>query len=240
MKLTHSARNLVLALVIGAAAIGIVSYSIWSFQEQIRDLKVPPPLAHNEKEGTPSNPVPIDNKGAEDKSDLIRVDYPKPGDVISSPLVVKGEASGSWYFEASFPVVLEDGNGKVLAEGHADAKGDWMTNDFVPFTATLKFTKPTSPTGTLILKKDNPSGLPEHDDELRVLVRFVPETAKACHPTGCSNQICADEDVITDCAMRPEYVCSKDAKCERQNDGKCGWTQTVDLIACLTTNGAVR
>jgi hypothetical protein len=47
-----------------------------------------------------------------------------------------------------------------------------MTPAFVPFEATLSFTPPASRTGTLILAKDNPSGLPEHAAELRIPVRF--------------------------------------------------------------------
>ncbi len=99
--------------------------------------------------------------------DFLRVSQPSLGAGVSSPLVVSGTARGSWYFEASFPVMLVDWDGKILAEGHAQAKGDWMTKDFVPFEATLTYTVPTDipyKRATLILKKDNPSGLPEHDD----------------------------------------------------------------------------
>ncbi len=47
-----------------------------------------------------------------------------------------------------------------------------MTADFVPFKVKLIFSPPTTAAGTLVLKKDNPSGLPEHDDELRIPVAF--------------------------------------------------------------------
>ncbi len=103
---------------------------------------------------------------------LIRVTAPVPGAIVKSPLMVKGEAIGNWYFEASFPVELLAGNGKVIAQVPAQAKGDWMTMDFVPFEATLEFSSPTTDSGTLILKKDNPSGLPEYDDSLAISVRF--------------------------------------------------------------------
>jgi hypothetical protein len=48
-----------------------------------------------------------------------------------------------------------------------------MTEDFVPFEATIKFEKPDTETGFLVLERDNPSGLPEYDDELIIAVRFV-------------------------------------------------------------------
>lgn len=107
-----------------------------------------------------------------DKSDLIRVDAPLPDEVVKSPLIVKGVARGYWFFEASFPVSLLDSNGNQIALGIAQAEGEWMTTEFVPFKAELNFAKPTTSAGELILKKDNPSGLPEHDDELIIQVKF--------------------------------------------------------------------
>ncbi len=94
-----------------------------------------------------------------------------PDQIISSPLTVTGRARGV-YFEASFPIELVDGNGKSLAQVPAQAQSDWMTTEFVPFIATLTFTKPTTATGTLILRNDNPSGLPENSIEYRIPVRF--------------------------------------------------------------------
>jgi hypothetical protein len=76
-----------------------------------------------------------------------------------------------WYFEAVFPVKLVDDQGNMLVETHADAQGDWMTEDFVPFKATLTFTT-TAERGKLILQKDNPSGMPENDASIEVPVRF--------------------------------------------------------------------
>lgn len=103
----------------------------------------------------------------------IHVSNPIANTKITSPLIVKGEAKGTWFFEASFPVVLTDWDGKIIAQGIAKAESDWMTTNFVPFTATLTFTKPSyGATGSLILKKDNPSGLPQNDDSLEITVKF--------------------------------------------------------------------
>lgn len=110
-------------------------------------------------------------------SDRIRVSSVSANQLIKSPLVVSGQARGSWYFEASFPVELLDGTGKRIALVPAQAQGDWMTTNFVPFTATLSFAKPATATGTLILRNDNPSGLPENALELRIPVRFATSTS---------------------------------------------------------------
>lgn len=54
-----------------------------------------------------------------------------------------------------------------------------------------------------------------------------------CRPTGCSGQICSDQDMASDCMYRPEYACYGIATCARQANGECGWTQTEELTACL-------
>ncbi|PIR41472.1 MAG: hypothetical protein COV31_01190 [Candidatus Yanofskybacteria bacterium CG10_big_fil_rev_8_21_14_0_10_46_23] len=105
--------------------------------------------------------------------DLIWVEAPLPDQIVASPLLITGQARGNWYFEASFPVTLLDANGKVLVQKPAQAQGDWMTAEYVPFSITLDFINPATDTGTLILHNDNPSGLPENDKELRLPVRFT-------------------------------------------------------------------
>jgi hypothetical protein len=107
-----------------------------------------------------------------EKEDLIRIANPRPGQVVTSPLQITGEARGMWFFEADFPVYLLDVEGNQVAVGIATAEGEWMTEEFVNFSATIEFSAPSSKTGTLILSKSNASGLPELDDDLRVPVRF--------------------------------------------------------------------
>ncbi len=57
----------------------------------------------------------------------------------------------------------------------------------------------------------------------------------ACARAGCSGQLCvpAGEERMTTCEFRPEYACYRDARCERQPDGSCGFTPTDELSACL-------
>ena len=65
--------------------------------------------------------------------------------------------------------------------------------------------------------------------------RFVPEPKpiSGCVVSGCSSEICAEEEVISICLFRPEYECYRTATCERQLDGECGWTMTDELIDCV-------
>lgn len=106
------------------------------------------------------------------KDDLIIVKHPAPFQAVKSPLTVAGEARGNWYFEASFPLTITDSKGAAIAEHYATAQGEWMTTDYVPFEGTIEFQKPADKTGFIIFRKDNPSGLPEHDNELRIPVVF--------------------------------------------------------------------
>ncbi len=107
-------------------------------------------------------------------ADTIRVTSPAAKSAVTSPLHITGEARGSWYFEASFPVSLLDGDGNTIAQGIASAQGDWMTSDFVPFTADLTYAvaniSGAARNATLVLKKDNPSGDPARDASLTVPV----------------------------------------------------------------------
>lgn len=60
-----------------------------------------------------------------------------------------------------------------------------------------------------------------------------------CKIGGCSNQICqneTDEGATTTCEYKSEYACYKTARCEKQTNGKCGWTQTAQLSSCLNSS----
>ena len=117
-------------------------------------------------------PNPINTYTTPADTSMVRAVSPGANASVRSPLVITGEARGNWYFEASFPVKILDANGNVLGQHYAEAQDEWMTTEFVPFKSTLNFSTPTTPTGTLVLEKDNPSGLPENDAEVRVPIRF--------------------------------------------------------------------
>lgn len=161
--------------------------------------------------------------------------------LFTSPYEVTGEAK-LWYFEASFPVKLLDSAGKEIRIGYGQAQGDWMTTEFVPFKVIWTTAgEPNTATGTLVLQKDNPSDMRELDEMVQIPVRFAaaaPEQSDSrvsggCVMSGCSSQVCGEEDVATDCMYREEYACYQKAKCERQQNGQCGWTLTSDINACL-------
>jgi len=107
------------------------------------------------------------------RSDFILLDSPLPGAAVSSPLAIKGRARGTWFFEGDFPVSLLDAQGKEIAVSYASAKGEWMTTNFVDFEGIIRFADAIpGQQGTLVLKKDNPTGMPQFDDVLRIPVNF--------------------------------------------------------------------
>jgi len=110
-------------------------------------------------------------------SENVRISSPLPNAVIASPVTVRGEARGNWFFEANIGVSVEDANGKMLGQVGGQAQGEWMTTNFVPFTGTVTFSTPTTPTGFVVISKDNPSGLPQHDASVRMPIRFATTVA---------------------------------------------------------------
>lgn len=204
-----------------------------------------------------------------EKPDLIRINTPRPNQTILSPLSITGEARGSWFFEASFPVVLTDWDGKIIAQGIAQAKSDWMTSEFVPFEATLTFTVDKtaySNKGSLILKKDNPSGLPEHDDALVIPITLagISGMKPPPNPVACTMEakLCPDGSAVGRTGPNCEFAqcpvagkfCLKDADCpsskymceETQgtgtacpsNDLSCVPTHTTTAGECKLKSGS--
>lgn len=123
---------------------------------------------------TGCTPAPTATPPSSSYSKNITVAKPLLGQEMQSPSVVEGKAVGTWYFEASFPVKLVDESGKVLATTIAQAQGDWMTTDWVPFQANLQFNVTAKTPAILVLEKDNPSGLVENNEAMRIPVILAP------------------------------------------------------------------
>lgn len=101
-------------------------------------------------------------------SDRVVIDAPKANSTVFKNFTVTGKAPGPWYFEASFPIVVRSATGSILASGIATALSDWMTTDDVPFKADIFITSSYVGDATLVLMRDNPSGLPENDDAISI------------------------------------------------------------------------
>ena len=81
----------------------------------------------------------------------------------------------------------------------------------------------------------------------RLFVEEIPEAptanddlglqANGCAVAGCSGQLCVSADeaggIVSTCEYRAEYGCYREASCEPQANGICGWTETAELKQCL-------
>jgi hypothetical protein len=113
------------------------------------------------------------------------------------------------------------------------------------FTETLELGKPVS-TGaeevTLVSASPNPKqgeNIPFEkygfEFEVKVSPDFKNPGVSGCFVGGCSGQLCTEErGAVSTCEWREEYACYQNAKCERQQSGKCGWTPTTELNMCLS------
>ncbi len=121
--------------------------------------------------------VPAETKLMSEKGIEIFVDTPKESDEVMSPLILHGRAPGNWFFEASAPITLTNWDGLIIAEGYIQAEGEWMTTDYVPFHGTLDFVNTPCEAdychrGSIIFRKDNPSGESQFDDSAEMTIKF--------------------------------------------------------------------
>jgi len=139
-----------------------------SYQKPGTEVPAPLPAPNTP---TPDTETPTTTPSAPNTPEVdVTLISPQP---ISNGTVIEGRARGNWFFEASFPIELRDNKGTLLSTAVAQADGDWMTTDYVPFRATLHFPPPLSASGTLVFKKDNPSGLPEHDKSIEQSITIL-------------------------------------------------------------------
>lgn len=107
------------------------------------------------------------------KGVTVKVYIPKSNETLESPFYVIGQVPGGWSFEGSFTVNLKDQNGTIVSQAIAHLHDKWTTDALVPFTA--KLTAPANlrgTDGTLVLERDNASGLPTNNDSVSIPVKF--------------------------------------------------------------------
>ncbi|MDD2224836.1 MAG: hypothetical protein PHP97_01590 [Candidatus Shapirobacteria bacterium] len=64
----------------------------------------------------------------------------------------------------------------------------------------------------------------------------IKENTNLCQRAGCSGQLCVEsnfKDTATTCEWKEEYTCYQKAKCEKQSDGKCGFTKDDQFNKCV-------
>ena len=110
-----------------------------------------------------------------ENSSAIEVTAPLADEEITSPLEIKGRATGNWFFEADAPIEILDKDLNKIAESYITAEGEWMTKDFVEFSGKIEFDAPDGESGFLVFKRANPSDNRENDREHRIPIIFSSE-----------------------------------------------------------------
>ncbi|HEY4527127.1 MAG TPA: Gmad2 immunoglobulin-like domain-containing protein [Candidatus Paceibacterota bacterium] len=103
-------------------------------------------------------------------SSRVVVTSPQAKQHVEQTFTVAGVAPGPWFFEAQFPMQVRDMEGNVVGRATATAQGEWMTEKQVTFTAMMQIDATFHGEAILILMKDNPSGMPEHDDAIELSI----------------------------------------------------------------------
>lgn len=183
-----SSSRLVIGIIVGVIVIGAVAAVLWwnfvprSSTSTINSYEDCAAAGNPIMESYPeqcaaggktfTRDISVDVKSNEyisGKGVKILVDTPTKNQSVSVPFIVSGQVPGNWSFEASFPVELLDKNGNSLTTIRAQLTGDWMTTDLVPFTVTFDATDlDYVGKASLVLHKDNPSGLSENDDSITI------------------------------------------------------------------------
>lgn len=111
-------------------------------------------------------------KRINDAKDLIVIETPKPYQKVQNPIYIKGKVKGNFFFEATFPVRIEDENGNIVKNSYIMTKENWMSEDFVSFETTINIDELKIKRGFIIFEKANPSGLKENKFLIKIPVYF--------------------------------------------------------------------
>ena len=143
------------------AVIALLSWLLIAKPVEAPTVNNVPPVARQSPQPLPPPPT-----AAMPLSSRVKVTSPLKNATVGKTFTVTGEAPGAWYFEASFPVLVQDKDGNKIGQIAAQAQGVWMTEKQVPFIAKLIISGNYTGPATLVLLKDNPSGMPENDDSV--------------------------------------------------------------------------
>lgn len=187
--------TIVIILVIGALA-GVVylsvqrsgeaDLSVKSFEECVAAgnpvVESSPRQCHDEATGMTHTEKMEDQAGPADlatrkyksaKGVTIEINDWTEGRHVSSPLEMSGKVPGSWSHEGSFPIDIIYEGDIGLPGATAEIDGDWMTDQLVPFRATLSFDEDqlAGKDIMIVLHNANPSDMPANDDSLALKVQ---------------------------------------------------------------------
>jgi len=180
----------------------------------------------NVGDNTSTKEASVDTPAEKDVEDAeIIISTVAPGDTVTSPVAVKGKALGTWFFEGTLPVQMEDSKGDLIGMAPAHALDDWMTEDYVRFEADLTFKPAGDTSGTIIIKNDNPSGMKEHEKVHKIKVKFADteeSSDKTKEPSKDDLELIGGDTDEHGCIGPAGYIwCESKQKCLRVWEEPC-------------------
>lgn len=174
----------------------------------------------------------------------IKITTPNSGSTVKNEMMIEGVAKTSWFAQSIASGDIRNEKNEKIGAFTIRTQSTLKDNSFVTFTGKIIYSDPQTKTGYIVLNKANPTGDVSKNVSLWVPVRFqetnssgntflTPPNTRECRKTGCSGHICSDTDLVTTCEFKQEYACFQNARCERQQNGECGFTQTEELNTCL-------
>ncbi|MBT4385057.1 hypothetical protein HOD30_04910 [Candidatus Peregrinibacteria bacterium] len=128
--------------------------------------------AKNRKKRVKPEPVEVVENIEVDNE--VNVSVPASGAEVSSPFLVSGTAPGFWYIEAQIILELRDADGKMLDYKSVMTYDDWMIEEAVSFDGELSFEVSETTNATIVVRRENVSGLPEHEMSFEMPVVLLP------------------------------------------------------------------
>jgi len=143
----------------------VIAVLAWFLFATPAPIQTHPPGSATTTPSTPQHPATIPTPPLDQQ---VVVASPAASSTVGHTFTVSGTAPGPWFFEATFPIQVRDPNDNVIGRIPANAQGEWKTNGPVTFKAEMNVDASYSGPATLILMKDNPSGLPQNDDSVEI------------------------------------------------------------------------
>lgn len=110
-------------------------------------------------------------KFTDQKADGPVIVTPLANSKITSPVTISGTIPKSWTFEANFVIEIQDKNRNVIAASPSQVLFNNETDLIGKFSTLVNFDT-TAIEGYIVIKSDNPSGLPELQKTFEIPVKF--------------------------------------------------------------------
>lgn len=183
LKKNYKNVKLIIILIVGIllfASLGVAGFSMYnSFKQESEAKQSQESEARQDKVEKKEKIDKEKNKKAKQKNiqtffssknEELIIDRPVLDKAVSCPLQIKGKISGSWFFEASFAIDIKQNN-RIIETIVATTEDDWMTKEKVSFKANYDCQNCSNGPLDLIFKKENPSDIPEKDDQVLVSIK---------------------------------------------------------------------